>query len=126
MEVKIINNIKIPLKEHNGIYSIFSHERINIEPNTKKIITLPYFIVKDSNKYVNFVLNRQLALSGLQILWNNLNEDNSSKVLEFVLFNSNISREIIDGYSNNPLARIAGSNDRLDILSNGEFGKILI
>ena len=113
------------VKENNGIIDIYSYERLLIQPNTKKLITLPYKR-EEFGKYINFELDKNLILNGLQCIWNNINEESARNCFELILFNNNLDKESLNYFRDNPLAQIIGSRDRLDILSNTLLGKIYI
>jgi hypothetical protein len=113
------------IKEVNNTINLYSYERILIQPNTKKIITLPY--KRDNlDKYLNFELDRFLILNGLQVLWTNINEESSKGCFEFILYNNNLDKESLNYFRDSPLAQIVGSKDKIDILSNTLLGKIYI
>lgn len=112
------------LENKDNIYTIYSWERIVIPPLTKKVIKLPYKI-ENQDRYINFELNKILSLEGLQVLWHNLNIKDSPQ-LEILVYNYNFDFNILNGYQNAQLQTIIGSNLRLDIKPNIEFGKIYI
>lgn len=119
-----LENINIKLEEKNNVFSIFSYERLLIQPMYRKLITLPYFIDNKDNKYIKFELSKSLSLNGLSCLWTNINEDNSNKFIELILLNTNLDTESVFRFKDNPLAQIIGSKDKIDIQSNTFIGKI--
>ena len=114
-----IGKIKISLDSEPGIYTIYSYERLIITPESKRLITLPYRRTSDC-KYINFELDKDLILNGLQVLWHNLNKKSSQTNIELILYNNNR----LEDNRGNPLYQITGQRNRLDIIPNTLLGKV--
>ncbi len=118
-------NCKIPIEfnKFNNSYTIYSYQRITINPQEKKNFYLPYYRnFSNDFKYFNFELSKQLIEKGLLCLNININEESAGKDIILLLKNDSwINNEEI-----NALSRIIGSAKKIDILPNTVLGKIFV
>lgn len=115
------NNQKLSTNSFEGInwFTIYSCERLYLEPTSMNSIVLPYKRTNFS-RYINFTLSKDLSKLGLSCVWNNLNEESAKKSLTFLIKNNNI---VLDQYLN-PIARIVGTLNIIDVIPGSEFGRI--
>lgn len=117
-----LEGFKIGFDFVGNCFTIYSYQRIVLQPQTKQYISLPYNKLIHDDKYINFEVDKSLCQKGLTCLWNNLNEENSKYNLLFLFSNSNI---ILSNEINN-LTNVLGSDKKIDIIPNTVLGKIFI
>jgi len=112
------------VSEESGVYKIYTCEKLLIKPFEKQRISLPYKINCQKDEYCMFKPNKELSLSGLDILWDNLNDDSRYEYIEFFVENSNFDKEMLFNYKNNPIQNLIGSNRKVEIRPGTEFGSL--
>jgi hypothetical protein len=116
-------NLGLDYDEINHCFTIYSYQRIVLQPQSRQYISLPYKkLIHDDAKYINFEVDKSLCEKGLDCPWSNLNEDNSKNNLLFLFRNSNI---ILSNEINN-LTNVLGSGKKIDIIPNTVLGKIFV
>lgn len=116
-------NISLDFDKKRKFFTIYSYQRIVLNPQNKQYFSLPYKLSSNLEaKYVNFHVDKTLVEKGLDCIWNNLNEDSSEKSLTFLFKNSNI----VFKDELNSLTTIVGSDKRIDIIPNTVLGRIFI
>lgn len=116
-------NLGLDYDEINHYYTIYSYQRIVLQPQSRQYISLPYKkLIHNDIKYINFEIDKLLCEKGLDCPWNNLNENNSKVNLVFLFKNNNI---ILEREMNN-LTNVLGSDKKIDIIPNTALGKIFI
>lgn len=120
--IQINKNTKISLNKEKCYYTIFSYESLIIRPREYKSYKLPYNILeKDKYMFGNFVyfeVDKLLALKGVEITWNNLNDDSSEQGLEFGLFNRN------NPQNKDNLSFVLGDSNTIKLSPDTKFGRI--
>lgn len=105
-------------------YTIYSYQRIILNPQEKKDFYLPYYRdFSHSIKYFNFELDKQLIEKGVICIYTNINDESSSNNIIISLKNDNF---INDKEMMHPLSKIIGSTRKIDLIPNTILGKIFI
>ncbi len=119
-----IDGFQTKLEQNGKIYNVFTYKRLLLKPCEKQVIYLPLSVVNPDKKYINFELDKKLCLNGLQVLWTNLNEENSINGIELLIYNGNLDYELLYR-SQSPLSQIIGSNNKIDLVTETLLGRIL-
>ncbi len=117
-----IEGFKTRLEGEGSIYILFSYNRLSLKPQERQIVQLPLRIWNPTKKHIKFELDKKLCLNGLQVLWTNLNEETSLFNIELLIYNSNLDYELLYGQQN-PLSKIVGSNNKIDIMTETLLGR---
>lgn len=116
-----LENYNIKLDKNNNCYTIYTYEKIILRPNELKSISLPY-CRQLNGKYFNFELDYNLARNNVQVLWHNLNLNESAENSFNFLIKSNMNEILLN---NDVLGYITGKNN-VNIKSGEIFGRIFI
>ena len=118
-----ISGFQTKLELNKNIYNIFTYKRLILKPCEKQIVQLPLSVINPDRKYIYFELDKKLCLNGLQVLWTNLNEEDSLNGVELLIYNGNLDYELLCR-AQNPLSQIIGSNNKLDLITETLLGKV--
>ncbi len=114
-------NTGIEISAENGIYILKSQERFILEPQEKKLI---HFNLKVQNKnikdFLMIKIDFDLALKGISLLADNLNDNSAEEGIRILIINNNP----LDTKSTQ-ISRLIGSRNRIDVLSGTILGRIL-
>ncbi len=120
--ININSNHKISLVKEDNYFTLYTYESLIIRPREFKSYILPYNIKKgDKYRFGNFVyfeVDKLLALKGVEVVSNNLNESTSEVSLEFNLFNRN------NPQNQDNLSQVLGDSNTIRLTPEIKFGRI--
>lgn len=117
--IKICNGYTVPLEAEFNCFQLYTNIRLRINPSERLLIKLPYYRENVNRLYIP-QLTRKLILSGLILLWSNINDKDSESCIEVIVKNDNYDRSI----DRTDLSAIIGSGKCLDLKENVPFLKI--